>query len=661
MSYATLQFDWQQELAVEQVVAPATAAGKRTRTSALQARLQNVSPVQRAAVPGAEASAAPQVEHWIEAAVRPDLQPLQGKGELSGHDELQVPSGGGRALPSEVQAKMEHAFSADFSSVRIHEGPHVAALGALAYTQGAEVHFAPGQYAPHTEKGQELLGHELAHTLQQAQGRVAATGQAKGLPINADVSLEREADEQGARAARGEQVFEGRATSAAAAPRAVAQRQAVIQRAIGFEFETGWLVDRVPLVKQEENEELKPGKPVPFKKKDLVSAANTDGFRLEADEAMGGRSELEIVIRPPVEENEGGFERLQQIMHSIEVLGDKLIKLHNTKGDPFPLSAVTEASEDDFTLVTPRKDDPKLSAGPQVTTGLRLEAVPAMLGKKANKQLEETPKFQGLIELIKQYVTRGTGKGGALNYPKIIAEPLLARTDFVTLLGLVEEGVQKYYQENPKLWVPEVLQLAGLPLELANEDILSRGVVSDENMDDHTLLRSELDMIPSDKKLLLEIEAIDNEIDKLSLSIESYQPPKGLIEKFNRRNEPTKEQMQETLVQKVDEKLGPVERLDKLRERRNKLQLEVKKLESYAGFTVGKWLEEILAGTDLLKTVKDAESLGEFGDKTEKVGPKREPAGIFEWRGDQSKPIPLAQWKEYALSFFQRIAQLNGH
>lgn len=661
MSYATLQFDLQHELAADQVAPPARAAGKRTRTAALPARSLGAEVVQRAAAPGCEPVAVALGERWLEAAVRPDLEPVQAKGELSGQGELQVPSGGGRVLPSEVQTRMEHAFGADFSAVRIHEGPHVAALGALAYTQGTEVHFAPGQYAPHTERGLELLGHELAHTLQQAQGRVAATGQAKGLPINAEASLEREADEQGARAARGERVFGAGATSPVAAPRAVMQRQAVIQRAVGFEFETGWLVDRVPLVKQEDSNELTPGKPVPFKKKDPISAANTDGFRLEADEAMGGRSELEVVIRPPVEESEEGFERLKQIMHSIEVLGKKLIKLHNSKGDPFPLSAVTGASEDDLTLVTPRKDDPELSAGPQVTTGLRLEAVPKLVGTKANKELDGTPKFQGLIELIKQYVTRGTGKGGALNYPKIIAEPLLARTDFVTLLELVEEGVQKHYRENPKLWVPEVLELAGLPLELAKEDILSRGVVSDEDMDEHTRLRSELDMVPSDKKLLLEIEAIDNEIDQLSLSIESYQAPKGLIEKFNRRNEPTKEEMQESLLQKVSDKLGPVERLDKLRQRRNKLQVQVQKLEKHAGFTVGTWLEEILNGADLLKTVKDAESLGEFGDKTEKVGPKGKRAGIFEWRGDQSKPIPLSQWTEYALSFFQRIAQLNGH
>lgn len=660
MSYAIWQYDSHYELAAEQLPPAPMAAGKRTRTHALAARSQR--PVQRAtAADSREPDAAPHVERWIEAAVRPDLRPLQARGELSGHGELAVPSGGGDALPTAVQAKMEHAFGADFSAVRVHEGAHVSALGALAYTQGADVHFAPGQYAPHTERGQELLGHELAHTLQQAQGRVAATGQAKGLPINAEAALEREADEQGARAARGERVLGAGAASPTAAPRAVAQRQAVIQRAVGFEFETGWLVDRVPLVREEDSEELKAGEPVPFKKKDVVSAAKTDGFRLEADEASGGRSELEIVIRPPVAETKEGYQRLAQIMEAIYEFGSRLIKLHNDKSQPFALSEVTGTSGDDLTLVTPAPDDPELRAGPQLTTGLRLEAVPELLKKKPNKDLDDTPKFQGLIELIKQYITRGTGEGGALHYPKIIAEPLLARTDFVTLLALVEPEVQERYHESPEHWVPDVLQLGGLPLELAQEDILGRGVVSDEDMDEHTLIRAELSLMPSDDNLVREITAIDLEIDQLALRIENYQPPKGMLEKFSRRNEQTKEQMEESLVEKVHDKLDPVARLDQLRQRRHKLQEKKHQLERYAGFTVGKWLEEILNGVDLLKTIKDAESLGEFGDKTEKVGPEREAAGIFEWRGDQANKIPLKKWPDYALSFFEKITQLNGH
>lgn len=116
-----------------------------------------------------------------------------------------VPSdGAGRAMPPAVQTKMERAFSTDFSTVRIYEGPRAAALGALAYTQGDEVHFASGHYQPNSAAGQALLGHELAHTIQQRQGRVPTTLQLKGVGVNDDAALEREADVAGARAARGE-------------------------------------------------------------------------------------------------------------------------------------------------------------------------------------------------------------------------------------------------------------------------------------------------------------------------------------------------------------------------------------------------------------------------------------------------------------------------
>src|SRR5438067_13925974 len=41
--------------------------------------------------------------------------------------------GGGRALPDDVRARMEHAFGADLSAIRIHEGPSAEAAGADAY------------------------------------------------------------------------------------------------------------------------------------------------------------------------------------------------------------------------------------------------------------------------------------------------------------------------------------------------------------------------------------------------------------------------------------------------------------------------------------------------------------------------------------------------
>lgn len=111
-------------------------------------------------------------------------------------------SGSGRSLPDSVQAKMEEAFHTDFSEVQIHPESSVASqIGAVAFAQGNDIHFAPGTYQPETQSGQQLLGHELTHVVQQRQGRVKANVPDASLPINDDPSLEAEADRYGSLAA----------------------------------------------------------------------------------------------------------------------------------------------------------------------------------------------------------------------------------------------------------------------------------------------------------------------------------------------------------------------------------------------------------------------------------------------------------------------------
>jgi Domain of unknown function (DUF4157) len=109
--------------------------------------------------------------------------------------------GGANKMPEGVQAKMEAAFNTDFSDVNIHVGNQASDVGALAYAQGNDIHFAQGKFDPNTRSGQELLGHELAHVVQQREGRVQPTAQANGLPINDDPKLEQEADARGRMAA----------------------------------------------------------------------------------------------------------------------------------------------------------------------------------------------------------------------------------------------------------------------------------------------------------------------------------------------------------------------------------------------------------------------------------------------------------------------------
>jgi hypothetical protein len=102
-------------------------------------------------------------------------------------------SGGGAPLHPGVLSRMGAAFSADFSSVRVHTGSaadEVASkLKARALTAGPDIVFRGGAYSPGTQSGDRLLAHELAHVIQQRDGVVSA-------PVDGGPSdpLERAAD-----------------------------------------------------------------------------------------------------------------------------------------------------------------------------------------------------------------------------------------------------------------------------------------------------------------------------------------------------------------------------------------------------------------------------------------------------------------------------------
>lgn len=111
------------------------------------------------------------------------------------------PRGAGQPLPREVQGKMEALFKTSFEGVRVRTGPQALHLGAFAFAHGSDLYFAPGQYAPHTIQGQRLLGHELAHVVQQRSGRVRNPF-GSGVAIVQDPVLEAEAERFGLAAAR---------------------------------------------------------------------------------------------------------------------------------------------------------------------------------------------------------------------------------------------------------------------------------------------------------------------------------------------------------------------------------------------------------------------------------------------------------------------------
>lgn len=129
-----------------------------------------------------------------------------GGGILAGgrvHPEVtsQINSVRGRGMPlaPDLATQMSSSLGDSFGDVRVHTDGLADSLArsvqARAFTTGADIFFAQGEYRPQSSSGRELLGHELTHVVQQ-----------RGAPITGEMrvsspgdAMEREAE----RAARG--------------------------------------------------------------------------------------------------------------------------------------------------------------------------------------------------------------------------------------------------------------------------------------------------------------------------------------------------------------------------------------------------------------------------------------------------------------------------
>jgi GNAT superfamily N-acetyltransferase len=94
-------------------------------------------------------------------------------------------------------------------------GNEATSIGALAFTHGSDVYFAPGQYQPNTANGLKLIGHELTHVVQQRAGRVK-NPLGSAVAVVQDAALEAEADRMGTKASA---PIQTKLATAPAAPR----------------------------------------------------------------------------------------------------------------------------------------------------------------------------------------------------------------------------------------------------------------------------------------------------------------------------------------------------------------------------------------------------------------------------------------------------------
>jgi hypothetical protein len=133
-------------------------------------------------------------ERFVQRVLAPEKEG-NGESEVTPEVEeaIQRSRGGGQSLDSNVRAKMESAFGADFSGVRVHTDAEADtlnyAVSARAFTTEQDIFSRQGEYDPGSSSGRELLAHELTHVVQQSG--VLQTKMAMSTP---DDEHEREAD-----------------------------------------------------------------------------------------------------------------------------------------------------------------------------------------------------------------------------------------------------------------------------------------------------------------------------------------------------------------------------------------------------------------------------------------------------------------------------------
>lgn len=255
-------------------------------------------------------------------------------------------------LPAPLQARMEALSGVDLSGVRVHRNSdRPATLGAQAFAQGQDIHLGPGQ--------ERHLPHEAWHVVQQAQGRVAPTLQAKGLAINDDPALEAEADRMGAAAMAGPVPEPGPVTQAPALSgplqaqieiggsfRELLENQQAFQAhpygtftTVGFEHEFAQMTDG-PLLGVTHVDIANSTETLPY---------TGLGFSLETD----ADNALELVSPPFLVDTLSETSPVPDPADIAKI--DRLIKT--------TLEAQTEASKDIGELVDKLKADPKLDFG----------------------------------------------------------------------------------------------------------------------------------------------------------------------------------------------------------------------------------------------------------------------------------------------------------
>ncbi|ACY13411.1 hypothetical protein Hoch_0795 [Haliangium ochraceum DSM 14365] len=137
------------------------------------------------------------------------LGPMQGQSSAAARPGVAGTGERHEALPADLRQSYETGLGADLGSVRVHAGDGVAEeFGADAVALGGDIHLRADAYQPGMGAGRRLLGHELAHTVQQGAVPAVATPERSG----STGEMETEADQAADAVERGERFSVAMAT-----------------------------------------------------------------------------------------------------------------------------------------------------------------------------------------------------------------------------------------------------------------------------------------------------------------------------------------------------------------------------------------------------------------------------------------------------------------
>ena len=120
---------------------------------------------------------------------------LQRKADMANNaaQRAEAPRPNNTGMPDNLKSGIESLSGFSMDDVRAYyNSSKPATVQALAYTQGTDIHVAPGQ--------EKCLPHEAWHVAQQMAGRVSPTTNINGMPVNDNAALEYEADVMGEKA-----------------------------------------------------------------------------------------------------------------------------------------------------------------------------------------------------------------------------------------------------------------------------------------------------------------------------------------------------------------------------------------------------------------------------------------------------------------------------